>query len=171
MSKKNKKVNQTSIETQKKLSSLKNMYFNRYLMVRYFLAVFVFSNFYWALYTQGHWIMVLPCILLLLAINPCFDVIRSYGEVNIDMKWSAIYFRIQMGINIVAGILMWTGMFHDLFPFLSDIMPSHILASFILLTGCIMAACCIKRLDKIERHEDKQYERIQQYEKALKLHL
>ena len=40
-----KKVN-TNIhkKQQKKLSSLKNMYFNRYLMVRYFLAVFVFSN-------------------------------------------------------------------------------------------------------------------------------
>lgn len=168
---KNKKINQTSIETQKKLSSLKNLYFNRYLMVRYFLAVFVFSNFYWALYTQGHWIMVLPCILLILAIKPCFDVIRSYGETSIDMKWSTIYFRAQLGVNIVAAILMWTGMFHDLFPFLSDILPSQILASMILLGGVIMALCCVKRLDKIERNEDKQYQRILQYEKALKLHL
>lgn len=171
MMSKNKKVSQTSIETQKKLSSLKNMYFNRYLMVRYFLAVFVFSNFYWALYTQGHWIMVIPCILLLLAIKPCFDVIRSYGETSIDMKWSTIYFRAQLGVNIVAAILMWTGMFHDLFPFLSDILPSQILASTILLGGAIMALCCVKRLDKIERNEDKQYKRILQYEKALKLHL
>lgn len=168
---KNKKINQTSIETQKKLSSLKNLYFNRYLMVRYFLAVFVFSNFYWALYTQGHWIMVLPCILLILAIKPCFDVIRSYGETSIDMKWSTIYFRAQLGVNIVAAILMWTGMFHDLFPFLSDILPSQILVSMILLGGVIMALCCVKRLDKIERNEDKQYQRILQYEKALKLHL
>ncbi|MCH4285449.1 MULTISPECIES: hypothetical protein [Bacillota] len=168
---KNKKVNQTSIETQKKLSSLKNMYFNRYLMVRYFLAVFVFSNFYWALYTQGQWIMALPCTMLLLAVKPCFDVIRSYGETNIDMKWSTIYFRTQLGVNIVAGILMWTGMFHDLFPFLSDIMTSRIIASTILLIGGIMAFSCIKRLDKIERNEDKQYQRIMQYEKALKLHL
>lgn len=168
---KNKKINQTSIETQKKLSSLKNLYFNRYLMVRYFLAVFVFSNFYWALYTQGHWIMVLPCILLILAIKPCFDVIRSYGETSIDMKWSTIYFRAQLGVNIVVAILMWTGMFHDLFPFLSDILPSQILASMILLGGVIMALCCVKRLDKIERNEDKQYQRILQYEKALKLHL
>ena len=171
MMSKNKKVSQTSIETQKKLSSLKTLYFNRYLMVRYFLAVFVFSNFYWALYTQGHWIMVLPCMLLLLAIKPCFDVIRSYGETNIDMKWSTIYFRAQLGVNIVAGILMWTGMFHDLFPFLSDITISHILAFMILFIGGIMAFSCVKRLGKIERNEDKQYQRIIQYEKALKLHL
>lgn len=66
---------------------------------------------------------------------------------------------------------MWTGMFHDLFPFLSDIMTSRIIASTILLIGGIMAFSCIKRLDKIERNEDKQYQRIMQYEKALKLHL
>ena len=87
------------------------------------------------------------------------------------MKWSTIYFRAQLGVNIVAGILMWTGMFHDLFPFLSDIMTSRIIASTILLIGGIMAFSCIKRLDKIERNEDKQYQRIMQYEKALKLHL
>ena len=41
------------------------------------------------------------------------------------MKWSTIYFRTQLGVNIVAGILMWTGMFHDLFPFLSGTKNGH----------------------------------------------
>ena len=90
---------------------------------------------------------------------------------NVVIGSETMYFRAQLGVNIVAGILMWTGMFHDLFPFLSDIMTSRIIASTILLIGGIMAFSCIKRLDKIERNEDKQYQRIMQYEKALKLHL
>lgn len=48
---KNKSKNRLSkaqLDTNKKISSLKTMYFNRFLMVRYILAVMVFANFFLA---------------------------------------------------------------------------------------------------------------------------
>lgn len=49
MSKKNKqKLSQSQLDRNKKISSLKTMYFNRFLMVRYILAVMVFASFFLA---------------------------------------------------------------------------------------------------------------------------
>lgn len=172
MDKKDKKrKSQADIDRQKKRNALKNMYFNRYLMVRYFLAILLFSNFYWALYTWGSWIFVIPAVMLILAVTPCFENIRSYGETAANMKGTKRYYKAQLAVNACLIVLCFTPMFKETMPFLNDTLNSRILACTIFLIGFILSNASYQRLKKIDINNDKQYFRIKQYEKAINLHL
>lgn len=168
---KKKRKSQAEITQMKKVSALKNLYYNRYLMVRYFLAVFLFSNFYWALYTNGTWSMIIPLALLVMAIPPCIENIQCYGEKATAMNWTKRYYKAQMCVNIGLLLLGTTPLFKEIMPFLSDTITSRIIACGIYFIGFLMALSCHNRLRKIDTNSDKQYARIHQYEKAVKLHL
>ena len=157
------------IEKLRKQNSLKHMYYNRYLMVRYFLAVFVFANFYWALYSMQKWIMVIPLIMLLAAVLPCFENMKAYGETAIQMRWTKRYYQLQLGVSAGVLILVCTPLFPHILPFLKVSGVSQIAALVISMLGCAMAYCCICRLKKIEGNEDKQHARIRQLKKAMHL--
>ena len=159
------------VEKQKKMNVLKNMYFNWFLMIRYFFAIFLFSNFYWALFTKGTLIMVVPIAMLLLGIKPSIENIRCYGEKHTSMKWTKLFYQIQLGMNACLMVLVWTGLFREVFPFLNGTLLSRFAIFGVLLVGFALAYSCVVRLIKIQKNEDRYFAVIQSYEKSLQLHL
>ncbi len=154
-------------ESFRKENGIKNMYFNRYLMVRYFLAALLFSNFYWMLFSMDQWIKIIPLLLLLLGVAPCIENIRSYGEKKIAMTWTKRYFRVQCIVNILMMGIVFTPFFKSALPFLQDQMTSRIFIFIIVLIGFLMSVACLVRFAKIDANRDKHYQRILQYEKIV----
>lgn len=158
-------------DRQKKINILKNMYFNRYLMIRYFFAIFFFANFYWTLFTKGNLIMTIPTVMLLLAIPPFIENIRCYGSKNAAMCWTKRFYQCQIVVCACLMMVVFTGLFNIVLPFLNDTLITHIILFIVSLLGFIISYACILRLSKIEKNEDHYFSLIQKYEKSLHLHL
>ena len=61
------KKEQLEIERQRRETALKNTFFNRYLLLRYTIALFFFGNIYWLLnqFIRPSFVIVLPITCLL----------------------------------------------------------------------------------------------------------
>ncbi|MFV0255505.1 MAG: hypothetical protein ACK5G7_05205 [Erysipelotrichaceae bacterium] len=162
------KINETkNLEEIRIQTRLKNMYFNRYLMIRYFLAIFIFTNFYWFISTSN-FAKFIPVILLVLGFLCCFEAIKVYGNPYYVGKWTKLYFQLQAIVNMSCLILMWSPIFNFLFPFLNSELLSYIILIVMCFVGLFMAIACIRRLNEINKNEDKNFKFIKQYELAAK---
>ncbi|HHX70554.1 MAG TPA: hypothetical protein GX708_21190, partial [Gallicola sp.] len=94
LSKKEKKI----IDKKGKELSLKNMYFNRYLIVRYTVALFFFINLYWllSLLLTKSFMAILPCMLILLLILVIFEHAKLYSNHTNKLPRTKLYFKIQL---------------------------------------------------------------------------
>lgn len=91
---------QKSRETLKKETALKNSFFNRYMLVRYSLALFFFSNVYWLiiLWTQVSFYIIFPITLLIFIVWSYAEQFRMYGTKN-------VYLTITRGTLYFQGIV------------------------------------------------------------------
>ena len=163
-----KKANKTmDPQDLRKVNSIKNMYFNRYLMIRYFLAACIFANFYWMLSVRDNASKLFAIALLIVGSFACLESIRSYGEKKVSMKWTKRFFNYQLITNICLLVIVFTPFFKAVFPFLQDHMTSRIFISCLLIIGLLMCIACRIRLSKIDTNTDKHYARILQFEKIV----
>ncbi|MFY9284312.1 MAG: hypothetical protein WAO56_09415 [Miniphocaeibacter sp.] len=166
LSKKEKRI----IDRKGKELSLKNMYFNRYLIVRYTVAFFFFINVYWliSLFLTKSFMVILPCILILFLVFVIFEHVKLYSHHTNKLPRTKLYFKIQLFLNIILIILSWTNLFIKIFPILKITQKTRLLVSVGLLIGIIISYLIIKKLNIIEKNKDKQFERIKKYEKAIR---
>lgn len=169
MAEKGKKQDQ--IDTIRKKTGLKNMYFNRYLMIRYFLAIFIFTNIYWLFCVLGTIAMIFPATLLIASIPTCVETIKTYGNPKYHIRWTERFLKLQLIMNIMIMIFIWTPMFTLLFPFLIDVANAKLVVGIISLLGTFMTLACLYRLKQIVTNSDKHYTRIKEYEKKAQIHL
>ena len=75
------KKEQLEIERQRRETALKNTFFNRYLLLRYTIALFFFGNIYWLLnqFIRPSFVIVLPITLIVLAILATVEQFRLYA--------------------------------------------------------------------------------------------
>lgn len=158
-------------ENEKNILCLKTLYFNRYLMIRYALALFVFSNLYWAFFLHKCKAIVVPVVMLLFSVLPCYENFKSYGEISPSMKWTKIFFKIQCVTCIVVLVSVLTPIFTFILPVLTDTSLSRVVAFITVFLGWLIDLACLKRFKKIEANEDKQYKRIVEYECVTKVHI
>ncbi|MEG3033149.1 MAG: hypothetical protein RR813_08035, partial [Enterococcus sp.] len=79
-----KDTDKKALDLDRKKLSLKNMYFNRYLLVRYLSAIFFFSNLYWliALLLVGSKLFFVPAILIISILPAVFEQEKLYNTPN-----------------------------------------------------------------------------------------
>lgn len=169
MAKQSKKPKTYSVDEVRMMTSLKNMYFNRYLMVRYFLALFAFTNFYWLVLTFKTWVMVIPAVLLVLAILPSYEIVKSYSDKKMKAIWTKRYFVAQFWVNVCLIVLVFSPLFKVVFPFALQRMNVQIILALVFIFASIIAYACIHRIHRIDENTDRQYMRIKQFEKAIKV--
>lgn len=82
------KKEQLEIERQRRETALKNTFFNRYLLLRYTIALFFFGNIYWLLnqFIRPSFVIVLPITLIVLAILATVEQFRLYGKHDERLK-------------------------------------------------------------------------------------
>ncbi len=81
-------------ELEKKQLSLKNMYFNRYLFVRYLTAFFFFMNMQWMILLLSAKSLgsSLPMVLLLAILPAVGEQVKLYRKHQTNVPWTKRYF-------------------------------------------------------------------------------
>lgn len=165
------KQEKNRLEEKRKQMSLKTMYFNRFLLVRYITAVFFFLNLYWffSLVLSGTIWSVVPGITLLIIIKAIYEQFTLSASDVDDAKCTGFLFKLISIINLLVLIIVIpTALFNQLFPFLTNSITSRRFIIGITLIGLAFCVVILKRLYKIKNRTDKQLQRVKQYEQAIK---
>ncbi|WP_067838997.1 hypothetical protein [Amphibacillus sediminis] len=156
-------------------TAIKNFRFNRFLLLRYLLAVFFFINLYWflALVMSRSVMMLLPLSLLVICTGAVMEHVKLYGEksnhLDKHLHINFTYHCIQVVVNVGLGLTSMTGLAHThVYPFLADSVQLRLTLAAILVIGIIMSLICIKRIRAIQRQADKHFQYMQEFEKILK---
>ncbi|MFD1388823.1 hypothetical protein ACFQ4Z_18820 [Oceanobacillus oncorhynchi subsp. oncorhynchi] len=158
------------IELNRKKLSIKSMYFNRYLLVRYVSALFFFTNLYWfmSLLISDSSLYFIPLILMIVLVISTIEQVKIYGHHSNIVKYTKYCFTILLVTNVSLIVpACFTSSFNQLFPFLVAEEKSKILVLSILIAGVLLSTLILYRLNKIKHNEDKHYERIKSFERAV----
>lgn len=157
-------------EAIKKEETLKYMNFNRYLIVRYFIAGYIFMNFFWGIvnFSYSGLLALLPFILMILGIVASVELSSKLShKENNRVPITLLYFYLQAFTNVVLAIISFTGIGKLVFPFIyANNAKSIILA--ILLIGLILALKSISNLYRIQENSDRYYSVIQKFKETSK---
>ncbi|EGP4756197.1 hypothetical protein ACYK63_002302 [Enterococcus faecium] len=158
-------------ELEKKQLSLKNMYFNRYLFVRYLTAFFFFMNMQWMILLLSAKSLgsSLPMVLLLAILPAVGEQVKLYGKHQTNVPWTKRYFLFQGVCNILLIPVLFTSGFTLLYPFMANNNRGQLFVFILIVSGIFVSVFIQYRLKKISLNQDQQYIRIKQYEKALYL--
>ena len=162
------KKEQLEIEHQRRETALKNTFFNRYLLLRYTIALFFFGNIYWLLnqFIRPSFVIVLPITLIVLAILATVEQFRLYGKRDERLKVTQMFVRSQAVIQMGLLVLTWTSWFTDLFPIFENNQVARVFVFIVLLLGLVISLLDIRRIQDIYQQKDKAYQRFIQLEKS-----
>ena len=158
------KKEQLEIERQRRETALKNTFFNRYLLLRYTIALFFFGNIYWLLnqFIRPSFVIVLPITLIVLAILATVEQFRLYGKRDERLKVTQMFIRSQAVIQMGLLVLTWT----SLFTIFENNQAARFFVFVILLLGLGLCLLNLKRIQEIYERKDKAYQRFIQLEKS-----
>ena len=162
------KKEQLEIERQRRETALKNTFFNRYLLLRYTIALFFFGNIYWLLnqFIRPSFVIVLPITLIVLAILATVEQFRLYGKRDECLKVTQMFIRSQAVIQMGLLVLTWTSLFTTLFPIFENNQVARFFVFVILFLGLGLCLLNLKRIQEIYERKDKAYQRFIQLEKS-----
>ena len=163
------KKEQLEIERQRRETALKNTFFNRYLLLRYTIALFFFGNIYWLLnqFIRPSFVIVLPITLIVLAILATVEQFRLYGKRSVRLGITQMFVCLQAIISTGLLVLTWTSWFTDLFPIFENNQVARVFVFKVLLLGLVISLLDIRRIQDIYQQKDKAYQRFIQLEKSL----
>ncbi|MFZ2680344.1 hypothetical protein [Clostridium sp.] len=169
-------MNSTSkkkLQKSREETSLKTMYFNRFLLIRYITAILFFSNLYWfsALLISNKIATVVPGVMLICMSVVALEQFTFFNAPTDNAKKSIISYKIALIINAILMVAVISPLFSELFPFLINNMKSKMLILSIITIGIILCSICLERLQKIKDRKDKQYKYVKQFEKTIRVRI
>lgn len=162
-------IKNTMIQDQKELS-IRNFKFNRFILLRYALALFFFINVYWFifnLFTKSITAIV-PGIVIVCSLAAIGEQIKLFWNHDNALKFTKMFFKVQLAVNIILAVIIWIeSVFSFLYPFLTFTNDSLAVVYAILIVGMFVALLLIKKAQSISNNRDKKYKLIKKYEKSL----
>lgn len=156
-------------ELEKKAFSLKVLYFNRYLIIRYLTAGFFFTNLYWlvTLLLAKSSMFWVPLGLLFFLLPVIAEQVALYRTHKNNAIVTRNYFRVQAVINGLLVLSVFSPMYAELYPFMANGLNGRALILFVIVSGLLICLFCQQRLNKIHLNTDCHYQRIKEYERVL----
>lgn len=162
-------------QVQKEKTAVKNFSFNRFLMLRYLLMVFFFTNLYWflALFISKKTAAWLPFVLLLTSLKAIIEHVVLYGKdakgvTSKHLQGNKFYHQIQILVNIILMVIVATNKgYLYFFPFLTELTQTRILMVIILFIGFVLSFVCLRRIQAIHHQTDKYFQYIKEFEKTI----
>lgn len=161
------KKERQKIEQQRQEMALTNTFFNRYLLLRYSIALFFFGNIYWLLnqFINPSPIIIFPIMLIVFSILATIEQFKLYRNRKEKLGITLMFVRIQMLISIGLLVLTWTSWFKNLFPIFENNQVARLFVFVVLLLGLVLSLLDIRRIKKIYKRTDKVYQQFVQLEK------
>lgn len=149
---------------------MKNMEFNRYIMLRYSLALLFFANLNWLLMlllASSNFLFV-PLLLTISAGFPIYEQLKLYSKKHTPLKWTKKYFMAQVITNMVLlPLILFTPLYNLFFPFMANSVQGFIGVGIILILGLVVGISCLRKITAIHENKDKAYDNILKYKKAV----
>ena len=150
----------------KKEQSLSFMYFNRFLMLRYFTAFMFFTNLYWfgMTLTCRSWSAVLPFLLMIGGIAVTLELTSKLHTKKSSVPVTKYYYLIQILVNLAVILISLTPAYPQFLPFFSG--RGQLFVITICLAGILMSVMVLFRIRKIANDQDRQLKVIKMFEKT-----
>ncbi len=164
-----KRAEKEVLETNRKKASLKNMYFNRYLLIRYLTAGYFFTNLYWLIFLAGTQTVLafIPLVLMVTLILAIAEQVKLYSEHTNSTPRTKSYYWLQFAVNMVLLPVIFSPVFGQLFPFMKNDGNGRQFILIIVLVGSFFCLVVQRKIYLIQWNRDRHFDRIQQYEKTL----
>jgi putative membrane protein len=162
------KKERQEIERQRRETALKNTFFNRFLLLRYSIALFFFGNIYWVLiqFIRPSLVMIFPIILVVFSILATVEQFRLYGKRSVRLGITQMFVCLQAIISTGLLVLTWTSWFTYLFPIFENNQLARVFVFIVLLLGLVISLLDIRRIQDIYQQKDKAFQRYIQLEKS-----
>lgn len=150
----------------KKEQSLSFMYFNRFLILRYFTAFMFFTNLYWfgmALASKS-WSAILPFFLMIGGIAVTLELTSKLHTKKRAVPISKGYYFAQISVNFGIILISMTPAYALFLPFLNGKGQFYIIV--IALIGILMSVMVLLKIKKIANDQDRQFKVIKMFEKT-----
>lgn len=153
--------------------ALKNMRFNRFIFLRYSLAVFFFANLNWFIFMllSRNVALLIPLSMVIGAVFPIKEFLKVYDvKQKITLKETKMYFTAQLILNLllIASTLS-SHLFRIVFPFLNFNTYGITGVATILALGSIISLFGLKKINVLRIDKDKGYETYMDFKKSLKV--
>lgn len=164
------KQGKQEMEAFRKEAAITNLYFNRYLIVRYTIAFFLFINVYWAtaLYTasSARYLIIIPLALIGGFAWSMWEMALMNRREQEPARVTRHVFQANLFVTAVVALVALLGQHTLLFPFLTTTMKSLVVVLIMETVGFLLSLAILSRLRRIDHKADKQYQRIQTYLKS-----
>ncbi|API92142.1 MULTISPECIES: hypothetical protein [Virgibacillus] len=160
----------TLMEQNRKKLSIKSMYFNRYLLIRYVSALFFFTHLYWliSMFMSGSTLFFIPLMLIIALVISIAEQVKIYSNHTNNAKRTKYCFIMLLLTNVTLILsVCFSSIFTHLYPFLFNQDKTRILVLVILFIGILLSVFVLYRLNQIKHNEDKHFKRIKQYEEII----
>lgn len=158
-------MKKTTNDVQKE-QSVSFMYFNRFLMLRYFTAFMFFTNLYWfgmALALKS-WSAIIPLFLMIGGIAVTLELTSKLHTKKRAVPISKGYYLAQISVNLGIILLSMTPAYSLFFPFLNGKGQFYVIG--IALIGILMSVMVLLKIKKIANGQDRQFKVIKMFEKT-----
>lgn len=116
-----KKSQQNDIEQKKQEDKIKYLSFSRYLMIRYIVAIFLFTNLIWLIilmqYHQWLGIFVSGIMMLFTAISTVEQLTKMHSQ-KVDVSLTRTYLWVQIIVNVILSGCVFLPIKSKIFRFL-----------------------------------------------------
>ncbi|MCO6538037.1 MAG: hypothetical protein J6569_04880 [Gilliamella sp.] len=155
--------------TMHKKISLTNLYFNRFLVIRYTTAFFLFLNLYWATFLIGSLsiVAILPLTLFVLGILTTWEQIKLYRNHCNKLPYARLFYRALAIVFVTLMMMLYTPLYQLFCPFLKQTQDVLNVLAVLLMVSLIITFLMLKKINNIQHNRDQHFKRIQAYEKFI----
>lgn len=155
-----------SLEQKKHDMSVRSINFSRYLMIRYFSAAFLFTNLFWLVFAICYKDIVASIILgllFVLLLVASVEQVSKWNVRNTDLKFTKLYYQLQLGANVIFAIGCYLPFGKLLFPFMATNDVANVIFT-ILVVGILGSILILRRISNIQNGRDKYARAIKTFE-------
>ena len=155
-----------SLEQKKHDMSVRSINFSRYLMIRYFSAAFLFTNLFWLVFAICYHDIVASIIsglLFVLLLIASVEQISKWNVRNTDLKFTKLYYQLQLVANVIFAISCYLSFGKILFPFMATNDVANVIFT-ILIIGILGSILILRRISNIQNGRDKYAGAIKTFE-------
>lgn len=156
------------LKMQQKIS-LRNLYFNRFLAVRYSTALFLFLNLYWAVFLcyLSPIAAILPLFLFILGICTALEQVKLYRNHSNKLPYAHFFYCTLFICSLLLLIVIYSPLYSFFYPFLKNTSEVINVLTILLLFTLLIAFLMLRKLNKIKCNQDKHFKRIKTYEEII----
>ena len=155
-----------SLEQKKHDMSVRSINFSRYLMIRYFSAAFLFTNLFWLVFAicyKDIGASIISGLLFVLLLVASVEQVSKWNVRNTDLKFTKLYYQLQLGANVIFAIGCYLPFGKLLFPFMTTNDVANAIVT-ILVIGMLGSILILRRISNIQNGRDKYARAIKTFE-------